>query len=67
MLCKGLRLIEAGVFSLTIIEEPELHLHPSAHGDLAERFAESLKDKNKRYLIETHSENFILRKSRRVP
>lgn len=52
--------------SLTIIEEPELHLHPSAHGDLAERFAESLKDSNKRYLIETHSENFILRLRRLI-
>jgi len=52
--------------SLTIIEEPELHLHPSAHGDLAERFAESLKDKNKKYLIETHSEIFILRLRRLI-
>lgn len=52
--------------SLTIIEEPELHLHPSAHGDLAERFAESLIDTNKRYLIETHSENFILRLRRLI-
>lgn len=52
--------------SLTIIEEPELHLHPSAHGDLAERFAESLEDLNKRYLIETHSENFILRLRRLI-
>lgn len=52
--------------SLTIIEEPELHLHPSAHGDLAERFAESLTDINKRYLIETHSENFILRLRRLI-
>lgn len=52
--------------SLTIVEEPELHLHPSAHGDLAERFAESLKDSNKRYLIETHSENFILRLRRLI-
>ncbi|MEA5140346.1 AAA family ATPase [Arcicella rigui] len=52
--------------SLTIIEEPELHLHPSAHGNLAERFAESLIDVNKRYLIETHSENFILRLRRLI-
>ena len=44
-----------------IFEQPELHLHPSAHGDLAELFINSLKDKNKRYLIETHSQNFILR------
>jgi len=44
-----------------IIEQPELHLHPAAHGNLAELFVNSLADKNKRYLIETHSQNFILR------
>jgi predicted ATPase len=48
--------------TLIIIEEPESHLHPAAHGNLAQRFVESyLDDPNKRYLIETHSENFILR------
>lgn len=47
---------------LIIIEEPESHLHPAAHGNLAQRFVESvIEDKNKRYLIETHSKNFILR------
>lgn len=47
---------------LIIMEEPESHLHPAAHGNLAQRFVESyLEDNNKRYLIETHSENFILR------
>ena len=45
-----------------IMEQPELHLHPGAHGNLAELFVNSLSDdKNKRYLIETHSQNFILR------
>ena len=43
------------------IEEPELHLHPAAHGNLAELFVESLTDTNKNYFIETHSQNFILR------
>ncbi|HNF28055.1 MAG TPA: DUF3696 domain-containing protein [Leptospiraceae bacterium] len=47
--------------TLIIIEQPELHLHPGAHGNLAQIFAESLEDKNKRYLIETHSQNFVLR------
>jgi predicted ATPase len=46
---------------LIIIEEPELHLHPAAHGNLAQLFAESLTDTNKHYLIETHSQNFVLR------
>ncbi len=51
---------------LTIIEEPELHLHPAAHGNLAQLFAESLADNNKRYMIETHSQNFVLRLRRLV-
>lgn len=47
---------------LIIIEEPESHLHPAAHGNLSQRFVESvIEDENKSYLIETHSENFILR------
>lgn len=53
--------------TLIIIEEPETHLHPAAHGNLAQRFAESyLEDKNKSYLIEAHSENFVLRMRRLV-
>mgnify|MGYP003607401549 CR=1 FL=1 len=47
---------------LITIEEPETHLHPAAHGNLAERFVMSyLENKNKNYFIETHSQNFILR------
>jgi predicted ATPase len=49
-----------------IFEQPELHLHSSAHGNLAELFINSLDDKNKRYLIETHSQNFILRVRRLI-
>jgi len=53
--------------TLIIIEEPETHLHPAAHGVLAQRFAESyLEDNNKKYLIETHSQNFVLRMRRLV-
>lgn len=52
--------------SLVIIEQPELHLHPAAHGNLAELLAISIKETNNRYLIETHSENFILRLRRMV-
>lgn len=53
--------------TLIIIEEPETHLHPAAHGNLAQRFAEShIEDKNKFYLVETHSQNFVLRMRRMV-
>ncbi|MFK7980527.1 MAG: DUF3696 domain-containing protein [Saprospiraceae bacterium] len=51
---------------INIFEQPELHLHPAAHGNLAERFANSTIGTNKRYLIETHSQNFVLRLRRLV-
>lgn len=48
--------------TLIVVEEPETHLHPASHGDLAQRFVDSvLEDSNKKYLIETHSQNFVLR------
>ena len=53
--------------TLIVIEEPETHLHPAAHGNLAERFVDSfLENENKNYLIETHSQNFVLRMRRLV-
>lgn len=51
---------------LTIIEQPELHLHPAAHGNLAQLFAETALKYEKKYLIETHSQNFVLRLRRLV-
>jgi predicted ATPase len=44
-----------------ILEQPELHLHPAAHGDLAELFVESVFRNDNKYIIETHSENILLR------
>lgn len=53
--------------TLIILEEPETHLHPAAHGNLAQLIAESTKnDSNKSYLIETHSINFIMRIRRMI-
>lgn len=53
--------------TLIIIEEPESHLHPYAHAQLAQLFVESLSiDKNKKFLFETHSQNFVLRMRRLV-
>jgi predicted ATPase len=52
--------------TIIIIEEPEQHLHPAAHGNLAELFANSTKDNLKHYLVETHSQNFILRLRRLI-
>jgi predicted ATPase len=47
--------------SIIVLEQPELHLHPAAHGDLAELFARSAKQNNQTFIIETHSENILLR------
>lgn len=48
--------------TLIVLEEPETHLNPSAHANLCQLISESAqKDKNKKYLIETHSQTFILR------
>lgn len=53
--------------TLIIIEEPDTHLHPAAHGNLAERFAQShIENRNRFYLIETHSQNFVLRMRRMI-
>jgi hypothetical protein len=54
---------------LEIVEEPELHLHPAAQAELADVFASYVTATEKprvRFLIETHSETFLLRLRRRV-
>lgn len=45
---------------VAIVEQPALHLHPAAHANVAYRLAESALTTNKKYIIETHSENIIL-------
>lgn len=47
--------------SMVVSEQPELHLHPAAYGDPAELFAKSAKENNQTFIIETHSENMLLR------
>ena len=45
---------------LILIEQPELHLHPSAQGELANVFAYASKNQNQ-LLVETHSVAIIER------
>ncbi|WP_054851066.1 DUF3696 domain-containing protein [Olleya sp. ITB9] len=47
--------------TLTILEQPELHLHPGAHANLAQLLFNSTQNSGNKYLVETHSKNFILR------
>ena len=54
-------------FSFLTIEEPELHLHPAAHGAVADLAIEAANARqSNQVLIETHSENLVLRLRRRV-
>ncbi len=51
---------------ISIMEQPVLHLHPAAHSKVADRLISSAMSMNKHYIIETHSENFLLAVRRAV-
>lgn len=52
--------------SITIIEQPEIHLHPRIQADLGDLFIDIVKDQNKKLVIETHSEYLLKRIRRRI-
>lgn len=53
--------------STTIIEQPEIHLHPKMQADLADLFIDIVRNtKGKKLLIETHSEYLLKRLRRRI-
>jgi predicted ATPase len=53
---------------IVIVEQPELHLHPAAHGNLADLIGETAAAVCARacYICETHSEQLITRLRRRI-
>jgi len=53
---------------IAIVEQPELHLHPGAHGALADLFISAAADSTvtTKYVCETHSEQFVTRVRRRI-
>lgn len=46
--------------SITIAEQPEIHLNPKLQGELAELFC-YMANKDQRVIIETHSEHLLMR------
>jgi len=54
-------LISYTLHSLEILEQPELGLHPVIQPEIAQLFAQIAKDTHRNFIIETHSETFILR------
>ena len=45
----------------TVLEEPEIHLHPLAQSVLAEMFAEVSQKRSIQFIVETHSEHLFRR------
>ena len=48
-----------------LVEQPEIHLHPSAQANLADLFIGNITGK-RQFVVETHSEHFVLRLRRRI-
>jgi AAA15 family ATPase/GTPase len=44
---------------LAFIEEPEIHLHPTAQAKLVDVFTEIIQNENKQIFLTTHSENIV--------
>jgi predicted ATPase len=44
---------------LAMIEEPEIHLHPTAQAKLMDAFCDIVQKENKQIFLTTHSENIV--------
>ena len=58
-------LVSLGEADMTFIEQPELHLHPKAQAEIGDVLL-AAKARNRRSIIETHSEQMIMRISNRI-
>jgi len=52
--------------STVILEQPEIHLHPSVQAKLADIFIDAIKTRNIQIIIESHSEHLLRRLQRRI-
>lgn len=52
--------------STLIVEQPEIHLHPSVQAGLADIFIDAIKIRGLQVIVESHSEYFIKRLQRRI-
>lgn len=52
--------------STIILEQPEIHLHPSVQSRLADVFIDVIKLRKIQILLESHSEHLLLRLQRRI-
>jgi len=49
-----------------LLEQPEIHLHPSVQADLADVFIEVAKTRNLQIILESHSEHLLRRLQRLI-
>ncbi len=56
----------SGEDSITIIEQPEIHLHPKMQADLGDLFIDIVNSEEKKLVVETHSEYLLRRIRRRI-
>jgi predicted ATPase len=61
VLCGQAILGQLGPSPVVILEHPEIHLHPRAHGRMAAWFCDAASKSSARFVVETHSENFLSR------
>lgn len=52
--------------SILILEQPEAHLHPKIQSKLADLLIEVVKERQLQIILESHSENLIVRLMRRI-
>jgi len=52
--------------SIILLEQPEIHLHPSVQSGLADVFIDVVKNRNVQIILESHSEHLLRRLQRRV-
>lgn len=58
--------LQLGKNSTLFIAQPEIHLHPSIQGSFGDYLVDNIKENNKNYLIETHSEYILNRVRLRI-
>jgi len=52
--------------STIIMEQPEIHLHPSVQAGLADVFIDAVKNRDIQIILESHSEHLLRRLQRRI-
>ena len=52
--------------SILLLEQPEIHLHPSVQAGLADVFIDAIKTRNIQIILESHSEHLLRRLQRRI-